>query len=76
MASSLWRRSKCYGYGQTKWSRRTNFNSDKTVSVSHNANTQKKVMHPTILPSAVGKLLGQTGFINLDMETGQGEGQH
>ena len=38
---------------------------DKTIFISHNTNTFGKGMNPTILPPAMGKIVGQTGLFSL-----------
>ena len=43
---------------------------DKAVYISFCANAHGKDMHPSVLPLAIGKLVVQTGFLNLDMATG------
>ena len=39
------------------------------------ANTFGQGIDPTILPQAMGKIVGQPGFFNLAMATGLGEGK-
>ena len=46
---------------------------DTAVCISHSVNTLGKSMNPTILPPAIGKIVGQTGFFNLGMATSLGE---
>ena len=41
----------------------------------HSTNTLGKGMDPTILPAAMGKIVGQNEFFSLGMETSQGEGK-
>ena len=42
---------------------------------SHSANTIVKGMNPTILSPAMGKLVGQTELVDLNMASGLGEGK-
>ena len=44
---------------------------DESLSISHNANTVRKGMNPTILPPAMGTIAGQTVLFNLAMATGK-----
>ena len=48
---------------------------DETVCVSHSAYTPEKSMNPTILPPIMGKIVEQTGILNLDMPTRIREGK-
>ena len=48
---------------------------DEAVYISHSANTLGKVMNATILPSALDKILGQTGLFNHGIATSPGEGK-
>ena len=48
---------------------------DKTDWISHSTNTLGKGMNPIILPSAMGKIVGQTGFFSLGEATSLGEGK-
>ena len=50
-------------------------NLNEVVCISHSANILGKGMHPTILPPAIGKIVGQTGFFHLHLTTGLGEGK-
>ena len=43
------------------------------LCISHSAKTLGKVMHPTILLSAMGKIVGQTELFCHGMETNLGE---
>ena len=42
---------------------------------SHSPKILQKGMNPTILPPAMGKLVGQTGHFNLGQATSLGEGK-
>ena len=44
-----------------------------TVHISNGANIVWKDTNRTILPPAMSKIVGLTGFFNLDMANGQGE---
>ena len=46
---------------------------DVAVYISHSGNILRKGMSLTILPPAIGKIVGQTRLSNLDMPTGLGE---
>ena len=48
---------------------------DETNCVSHSTNTLGKGMNPTILPPAMGKIVGQTRFFSLGETTSLGEGK-
>ena len=48
---------------------------DKTDCISHSTNTLGKGMNPIILPPAMGKIVGQTGFFSLGEATSLGEGK-
>ena len=48
---------------------------DETDCISHSTNTLGKGMNPIILPSAMGKMVGQTGFFSLGEATSLGEGK-
>ena len=48
-------------------------NLDEAVSIAHCTNTLVKDMNPTILPPAMGKLIGETGLLSLGMVTSLGE---
>ena len=48
---------------------------DETDCISHCTNTLGKGMNPTILPPAMGKVIGQTRFFSLGEATSQGEGK-
>ena len=48
---------------------------DETDCISHNTNTLGKGTNPIILPPAMGKLVGQTGFLSLGEATSLGEGK-
>ena len=38
---------------------------DKEDCISHGTNTRGKGMNPIIIPPAMGKIVGQTGFFSL-----------
>ena len=66
----------CNGYRRKKWIRRHEFKIlDETDCISHSTNTLGKGMNPIILPPAMGKIVGQTGFFSLDKATSLGEGK-
>ena len=46
---------------------------DETHCISHSTNTLGKGMNPIILPPAMGKIVGQTGFFSLGEATSLGE---
>ena len=48
---------------------------DETDCISHSTNTLGKGMNPIILPSAMGKIVGQTRFFSLGEATSLGEGK-
>ena len=48
---------------------------DETDCISHSTNTLGKGMNPIILPSAMGKISGQTRFFSLGEVTNLGEGK-
>ena len=48
---------------------------DETDCISHCTNTLGKGMNPIILPPAMGKIVGQTGFFRLGEATSLGEGK-
>ena len=48
---------------------------DETDCISHSTNTLGKGMNPIILPPAMGKTVGQTGFFSLGEATSLGEGK-
>ena len=48
---------------------------DETDCISHSTNTFGKGMNPIILPSAMGKIVGQTKFFSLGKATSLGEGK-
>ena len=48
---------------------------DETDCISHSTNTLGKGMNPIILPPAMGKIVGQTGFFSLGEVTCLGEGK-
>ena len=48
---------------------------DETDCISHCTNTLGKGMNPIILPSAMGKIVGQTWFFSLGEATSLGEGK-
>ena len=48
---------------------------DEADCLSHNANILRKGLNPTTIPSAMDKIVGQTGFSNRSMTTGQREGK-
>ena len=63
----------CNGYLRRKWTRRQIL--DETDCISHSINTLGKGMNPIILPSAMGKIVGQTGFFSLGEATSLGKGK-
>ena len=48
---------------------------DETGCISHSTNTLGKGMNPIILPLAMSKIVGQTGFFSLGKATSLGEGK-
>ena len=46
---------------------------DEVAYISQSANSLRKGMNPTILPPAMGKIIGKTGLFNFGMETSLGE---
>ena len=50
-------------------------NLNETDCISHSTNTLGKGMNPIILPPAMGKIVGQTGFFSLGEATSLGEGK-
>ena len=42
---------------------------NKVIYILHCANTLGEVMNPTILPPAMGKIVGQIGLFSLSMAT-------
>ena len=48
---------------------------DETDCISHSTNTPGKGINPIILPSAMGKIVGQTRFFSLGEATSLGEGK-
>ena len=48
---------------------------DKAVCISYSTDTLGKGMNTTVLPIAMGKIVGQTDLFNLGMVTGLGEGK-
>ena len=48
---------------------------DETDCLSHRTNTLGKGMNPIIRPTAMGKIVGQTGFFSLGEATSLGEGK-
>ena len=48
---------------------------DESVYISHSANTLGKGKNPTILPLALSRIVGQTGFFSLGMVTSLEEGK-
>ena len=51
-------------------------NLDVTVCISLNSNTHGKGKNSIIVPSATGKIVGQTVFFSLNMATGLSGGKH
>ncbi len=47
----------------------------ETVRISHNTNTFAKGMNLIILPPAMRKIVGETGFFSLGVATSLGEGK-
>ena len=50
-------------------------NLDETDCISHCTNTLGKGRNLIILPPAMGRIVGQTGFFSLDEATSLGEGK-
>ena len=50
-------------------------NLDKTVYISHSANTLGKSMNQIILPPAMVKIVGHSRLFNFDMATDLGNGK-
>ena len=48
---------------------------DETDCISHSTNTLGKFMNPIILPSAMGKIVGQTRFFSPGEATSLGKGK-
>ena len=48
---------------------------DEAVCISLSTNTLGKGMNPTILPPAMGKIIGQIGLFSFGMATSLGEGK-
>ena len=48
---------------------------DETDCIPYSTNILGKVMNPIILPPAMGKIVGQTGFFSLGEATSLGEGK-
>ena len=48
---------------------------DETDCISHSTNILGKGMNPIILPPAIGKIVGQTGFFSFGEATSLGEGK-
>ena len=48
---------------------------DETDCISNSTNTLGKGMNPIILPPAMGKIAGQTGFFSIDEAISLGEGK-
>ena len=53
----------------------TSSNLDETDCISHSTNTLGKGMNPIILPTAMGKIVGQIGFFSFGGATNLGEGK-
>ena len=53
----------------------TNTFPDEAVCIAHSTNTLGKGMNPTILTSAMGKIVGQIELFSLGMATGLGKGK-
>ena len=65
-----------YGVMVTVVKNRNGFSSSnhgRNCFLSHSTNTFKKGMNPIILSLAIGKIVGQTGFINFSIATSSGE---
>ena len=41
---------------------------NEAVCISHSTNTLWKIMNPTFLPPAMGKIVGQTGILSLGLK--------
>ena len=67
-----WRCPWCNGYRRRKWTRRHEFKSWTRLIAFHIALIP---LDPLILPSTMGKIVGQTEFFSLGEATSLGEGK-